>query len=119
MVDNYNKGGNEIVKGTLSNLAEGAVVKGGSKTIKAVENKVLNKAFNKVSNKIIHSKTSIAKSVKKQFGTNSKVSNKIATKIQTGQKHVAKAIRKSPQTLAEIYTPGIFEKISNRNEKKK
>ena len=119
LVDNYNKGGNEIVKGTLSNLAEGAVVKGGSKTIKAVGNKVLNKAFNKVSNKIIHSKTSIAKSVKKQFGTNSKVSNKIATKIQTGQKHVAKAIRKSPQTLAEIYTPGIFEKISNRNEKKK
>lgn len=114
-VDNHEKGGMEIAKGALANLAGGAMAKGAGR----LANKVGNKTLNRVSNKLIKSKTALTKSVKKNFGVSQKTARKVATNIQSVQKKAAKAVRKSLGKATDIVVSGTTDAIGKQNGKKK
>ena len=115
LMDNYDKGIIEIVKGTAVNLAAGAV---GSKTSKITKG-FGNKTTEKISNKMISSKTSLTKTGKKITKVNNKRAKTITTTIQQAQKAVAKEVKKSPQTAADKIVSNVIESQGETNKNNK
>ena len=118
VMDNYDKGIIEIVKGTAVNLAAGAVGSKASKLAKGFGNKTTEK----ISNKMISSKTSLTKTVKKITKVNNKRAKTIATNIQKAQKAVAKEVKQSPQTAVDRTVSNVIEsqgQSNNTNKKDK
>ena len=115
LMDNYDKGIIEIVKGTAVNLAAGAVGSKASKLAKGFGNKTTEE----ISNKMISSKTSLTKTVKKITKVNNKRAKTIATNIQQAQKAVAKEVKKSPQTAADKIVSNVIESQGETNKNNK
>ena len=115
VMDNYDKGIIEIVKGTAVNLAAGAVGSKASKLAKGFGNKTTEE----ISNKMISSKTSLTKTVKKITKVNNKRAKTIATNIQQAQKAVAKEVKKSPQTAADKIVSNVIESQGETNKNNK
>jgi len=115
VMDNYDKGIIEIVKGTAVNLAAGAVGSKASKLAKGFGNKTTEK----ISNKMISSKTSLTKTGKKITKVNNKRAKTITTNIQQAQKAVAKEVKKSPQTAADKIVSNVIESQGETNKNNK